>query len=139
MNSRTCPNCRGLLESDGTCTCGYGAARKRRQEQPQQKLCAFNDHGMRCPRIGHMANTTNGEGPWYCREHFARIMGWEYTEPTEDESMHQAAVDVRVNRIVPRLQGESEHDWSMRCRDWVFAQLGKIGREPARMREPGED
>lgn len=47
----------------------------------------------------------------------------------------QAAVDERVNRLVPREPGESEHDWSMRCRDWVLEKI----RSRSVMRQPGED
>jgi hypothetical protein len=45
-------------------------------------------------------------------------------------------IDKRVNRIVPRLAGESEHDWSMRCRDYVLRSTKNLVQ---RIREPGED
>lgn len=32
--------------------------------------CNFNDHGARCERYGTLSPSTNGHGPWYCRDHF---------------------------------------------------------------------
>ena len=40
------------------------------------KGCRWNDHGMQCDKYGHLSQGTNGEGPWYCRDHFAKLMGW---------------------------------------------------------------
>jgi hypothetical protein len=48
-------------------------------------------------------------------------------------------VDKRVNRLVPKLDGESEHAWSMRCRDWTINQLGPKLDGAMSTREPGED
>lgn len=45
-------------------------------------------------------------------------------------------VDKRVNRLVPRETGESEHDWSMRCKDYTLA---KLKARRVEIREPGED
>jgi len=86
------------------------------------KQCAFNDHGYRCQNDGHLSSTVYGEGPWYCRDHFARIMGWSaYRALLVDES--QAAVDERINRIVPRRTDETDHDWSMRCRNYALDRI----------------
>lgn len=69
-----CPNCEGLTEADNqSCSCGWRASTNRPK---QQKLCQWNDHGQICGYPGILANTTNGEGPWYCRAHFARLMDW---------------------------------------------------------------
>lgn len=77
-----CPKCHGLLEDDGTCSCGYGVrARQRRLEQAPAKpsdgftgqSCAFNDHGRDCTYRGVLSTTTNGSGQWYCREHWEVI------------------------------------------------------------------
>lgn len=55
----------------------------------------------------------------------------------DDEPMSE--VDKRANLLVPRLDAESEHDWSTRCRDWTLTKLkqGRIGQEV--VREPGEE
>jgi hypothetical protein len=98
-----------------------------------EKQCAWNEVGYRCQADGHLAQTVHGAGPWYCRAHFAALNNWPaWKAPVSEES--QAAIDARVNKLVPRLQGESEHAWSMRCRAWA---LDKVGR--MKNREPGED
>lgn len=116
-----CPHCSQPLEDDGSCPgCAYG--HKRQQAKPpsqQPRLCAFNDHGEPCHQPGHLSQTTHGGGPWYCRNHFAQINGWPAWQAAAiDDS--QEAVDERVNKLVPRLTGESEHAWSMRCRAYVL-------------------
>lgn len=35
-------------------------------------------------------------------------------------------VDKRVNLLVPRKPGETEHDWSMRCREYVMKRVHEI-------------
>lgn len=100
------------------------------------KQCTWRDRGEQCQSYGSLSTGIVG-GPWYCRLHFAAVMGWPAWEaPAVDESLF--AIDERVNRIVPRIPGESEHEWSMRCKDWVVRRLKKpMFHEP--MREPGED
>jgi hypothetical protein len=34
------------------------------------KQCAFDDHGWRCNLYGTISNNTNGEGPWWCSQHY---------------------------------------------------------------------
>ena len=174
---KTCPKCKGLLEDDGSCSCGYTTQQKRDTKQ-QPRRCAYNDHGQTCGRPGYLSLSTNGEGAFYCRSHYARLMGWpaleasviekplsiaveeitrELKEPYRQRALeHQAAaagldkepvaeeepmsaVDERVNHLVPRLSGESEHDWSMRCRDWTLARLSEARIDTQAAREPGED
>lgn len=97
------------------------------------RACSWNDHGMTCPDYGIMSTETHGKGPWYCRKHFAALMRWPAWMATQPaDSMKE--VDARVNTLVPRREGESEHDWSMRCKDWTLAKLRggprhKPGRE----------
>lgn len=97
------------------------------------RQCPWNDHGYQCQENGWLADSLNGKGPWYCRKHYAQLHGREsFTAPIDD--MSQAAVDERVNKIVPRWPGETEHAWSMRCKDWCLAKLkGGV------LRQPGED
>ena len=164
-----CPKCSQPLEDDGKCAgCSYG----HKAAQPKDefgKQCAFNDTGYRCQKDGHLSGDTHGKGSWYCRAHFARVMGWQAWEaatpsksrsvspsveeiarglkepwrtkalehhglPITDDS--QAEVDARVNKIVPRLPGESDHAWSMRCKDWALARLKTMGT-PQTQPEPG--
>lgn len=101
------------------------------------KQCIWKTDGYQCQDYGNLSTGTHGTGPWYCRTHFAKLMKWPTWEASVlDES--QEAVDERVNKLVPRLEGESEHDWSMRCRDWTLDRL-KRGRILKPLREPGED
>jgi hypothetical protein len=130
-----CPKCSGITEKDNkSCSCGW-TARGNRKEQVS-KQCAFNDHGLRCEKTGSIANTTNGEGPWYCRDHFATVMGWGALKAVTLPDESQEAVDRRVNAMVPKRDGESMHDWSMRCRDFSVSRIRDIS---IRMQsEPGE-
>ena len=102
-----------------------------------EKQCAWTELGYRCQADGHLAQTIHGGGPWYCRAHFAALNNWPaWKAPVKDFS--QEAIDARVNKLVPRLPGESEHAWSMRCKDWALAKLKRLpDRLPIRV--PGED
>ena len=80
MPQRECPKCHGLLEDDGSCSCGYGV--KRRSAVIPSKpagdgltgqTCAWSDYGRSCPSRGTVSSTTNGSGSWYCREHWERL------------------------------------------------------------------
>lgn len=127
-----CPSCGGLTEEDDkSCSCGWKA--KKYEPKYQPRLCAFNDHGYVCHLPGHLSTGTLGGGPWYCRKHFARLMGWPSWEATVQSDSIEI-VDQRVNKIIPRLDGESDHAWSMRCKDWVVAKIKR-----GVIREPGED
>ena len=130
-----CPYCQQPLEDDGSCPgCSYGRKRQQAKPPPERpRLCAWNNHGDPCHAIGHLSTSTNGSGPWYCRSHFARLMGWPSWQAAVTEDS-QAEVDERVNKLVPRLQNESEHDWSMRCRNWTLERLKGRVLQP----EPGE-
>lgn len=162
-----CPHCSQPLENDGSCPgCQYGHKRQKTKSIEQPRLCAFNDQGLPCHRPGHLSTGTHGEGPWFCRTHFARIMKWpaweaavtdvkplspaveeitrELKEPYRSRAVEcqkaargaepMSEVDKRVNKLVPRLTGESEHAWSMRCRTWTLEQLAKRRTQA----EPGE-
>jgi len=73
MNSNSrdkCPACYGMLEEDGTCSCGFGVkpvhSHSVNTRQPEiTRECPL------CGRQGYLSRSTNGAGPWYCREHFA--------------------------------------------------------------------
>lgn len=92
------------------------------------KQCIWKTDGYQCQNIGHMSKCTAGEGPWYCRRHFEKLMGWSVClVPEVDDS--QETIDVRVNKIVPREPGENEHDWSMRCKAFVLDFIKKQGKK----------
>lgn len=141
------------------------AKRKPVQEvtSNRPKQCSWNDHGSRCERDGYISDTTFGLGPWYCRDHYADLKGWpritgekplsmeveemtrELKEPYRSRAIERqrvsrtaesmVEVDKRVNKLVPRLPGESEHDWSMRCRLWTLDQVSKLSKRF--QQEPG--
>jgi len=72
---RECPKCHGLLESDGSCSCGYGVKR-RAVAVPAAKaidLCSWTDHGKPCPCRAVFIIDHQG----YCREHMDRRAGIE--------------------------------------------------------------
>ena len=91
--------------------------------------CVWNVLGSRCERLGIISESVVGAGPWYCRDHWADLKGQPRLKiPPDSEPMSE--VDKRVNKIVPRRPGENEHDWSMRCKDYVLAHLRSMGHKP---------
>lgn len=90
------------------------------------RQCPWNDHGIRCQNTGSVSLDTHGGGPWYCSKHFFDLSNRNRAE----DPVVMAEIDARVNDLVPRATGESEHDWSMRCKDYVtqfvLAQTAKI-------------
>src|SRR3990167_9752469 len=81
-----CPYCQQPLEDNGSCPgCSYGHKHQKAKSQDQPRLCAWNDHGMSCHLPGHLSQTVHGTGPWYCRSHFAQIMGWPALTATVTE------------------------------------------------------
>jgi hypothetical protein len=89
-----------------------------------EKRCCFQDHGMPCGRYGTISLSTKGWGQWYCRDHAWATLGDSGhmpQHPKRDET--QEDIDARVNKLVPRIAGESEHDWSMRCKAWAVARI----------------
>jgi hypothetical protein len=122
-----CPSCGGLTELDEkSCSCGWRARKSAPERKTVDRQCIWKTNGYQCQNDGHLSDTTHGAGPWYCRSHYAQLKGWDaWQAAVTDES--QAAVDERVNEIVPREPGESEHDWSMRCKAWALARIAKIG------------
>lgn len=73
MSQKTerCPKCMGVLEDDGTCSCGYRRVAKQ-QAVSLAELCSWNDYGRSCAARG-IINT----GKWYCREHWLRLNNLE--------------------------------------------------------------
>ena len=120
-NADECPKCNGMLEDDGTCSCGYGARRRRVVATPSGPiLCSWSDHGSRCPCRGILTSSTNGEGSWYCREHWERLQG---AEPAG-----------RGN--YPTVSGRSA---LMRKWDGFQGRKAQLPKPPILEREPGSD
>lgn len=90
-----CPKCEGMMEADGlSCSCGYRVQTGNMLENRKEHYCEFNDHGLACAQVGFLSQSTNGSGPWYCRTHFARIMGWPAVEArTAPQRPRSIAVD----------------------------------------------
>lgn len=83
-----CTECGEPLAKPFTsCRCGWRAVPTKKDGNPYKfgmkvgdhwvnKGCAWNDHGVPCEKYGPLSTSTNGEGPWYCQDHFADLMGW---------------------------------------------------------------
>jgi hypothetical protein len=78
-----------------------------------------------------MADSTNGAGPWYCRQHYAQLKGWPYKSAGESDSSYRARWFVGKLHYQPPRLGDYP-PW--RC-------VGRSLSAPAstRTREPGED
>ncbi len=83
-----CPECgEPMGKPFKSCKCGWRAVPAKRDGNPYahglkvgdhwvDKTCKWNDHGDQCQRYGCLSVGTTGEGPWYCRDHFADLMKW---------------------------------------------------------------
>lgn len=129
---RICPSCQGWTEADGkSCSCGWRAPEAKPKKTSYARLCAWTELGQRCGKLGIISLSSNGEGEFYCRDHFADKMDWPHWDiPKPQEDM--AVVDERVNKLVPRKPGEPEHDWSMRCRDYMLAFVQGAQKPPSK-------
>lgn len=75
MDRPDCPDCGNPLARPFlTCSCGWRS--KKAVPFNTAKRCCWNDFGVPCDKVGHMSTGTTGDGPWYCRDHFADLMGW---------------------------------------------------------------
>ena len=73
-----CPKCKAInLAGAKECKdCGVIFADVRGLRQQETNLCCpWNDHGHVCGARGSMSDTANGQGPWYCSEHYWRLKG----------------------------------------------------------------
>ena len=98
------------------------AKKKPLFEDEFKNQCMGRDNGIQCPLESNRLH----RGKRYCEAH----LGVALDKERDEEEVRQAAVDERVNAIVPRRSGESDHDWSMRCRQWVLAELRKPRLRP---------
>lgn len=59
-------------------------------------VCAWNDHGESCKYAGILSYSTNGSGPWYCREHWGKLNDYPQAirgNELPSEPLHSTAVD----------------------------------------------
>jgi len=71
-----CPRCDNELpEGARACSCGW-RAKGEPAASAGPTMCCWNDHGIDCKHRGIMSPSTNGSGPWYCREHWYELRGY---------------------------------------------------------------
>lgn len=59
-------------------------------------VCVWNDHGESCRYAGILSYSTNGSGPWYCREHWSKLNDYPVDGRGNAEPklpLHSLAVD----------------------------------------------
>lgn len=72
----TCPRCYSdLLAGAQSCSCGW-RSRTEVAQAAGPTMCCWNDHGVICRARGIISPSTNGSGPWYCREHWYKLRGY---------------------------------------------------------------
>src|SRR5574343_1652812 len=71
MRMRDCPKCGAAVDGPWFKTCGEGrtASAKQAPTDPTHGLCHYEDRGQRCGNLGTFSPSTNGSGPWFCRQH----------------------------------------------------------------------
>lgn len=106
-----CPQCGGATEKGGkSCSCGWTAGSKKREEKAEDRQCAYVEQSVRCELEGWLSKNTRG-GPWYCREHFGRVNGWkkpEQPEPKNPEHMQRIRELIASRKRPIREPGEDE-------------------------------
>ncbi len=102
--------------------------------------CPWNDHGDICARRGSFSESIVGGGPWYCREHWARLHN---QSPPRAGSHVSARERWYQENNLPYEPPKLIDVPPFRCignlgPDIIYRRItdGKIG---PRMREPGED
>lgn len=67
-----CPDC-GITMFGKTCTgCGHGkVAAGGKVVDSDWWRCADTKFAARCGKQGALSHSTQGGGPWYCRDHFS--------------------------------------------------------------------
>lgn len=143
MRPRECPKCHGLLEDDGSCSCGYGV--KRRTSAVTQHvaasviLCSYVDHGRPCACRGIISHGTNGGGNWYCREHWETVHDREPgcvgnapgpipKRPTEKQAIKSISSEL-LKPSLQWLEGETYKQFRERLSQHL-ASLAESRREP---------
>lgn len=137
-----CPKCQGILEDSGVCSCGYNVKRRGAAPKEVNRNCPRKEHGYQCGKTGSMADSTNGDGPWYCSDHFWRLKG--YPKPQGSQAAHVPYRDSwhsekGLNYEPPKLEDVSNFKCTATMAQSLMARLqaGELG--PRRLRQPGDD
>lgn len=134
-----CPKCKDVL-SDGAraCACGWrlDGDRKEKTINPE---CPWNDHGIRCNRLGSMADSTNGTGPWYCPEHFWKLRGITVSsKPPKNDYRDRWYAERGLDYQGPILDDSGPLRCIAQAAGPLLARL-EAGQLGPRQREPGDD
>jgi hypothetical protein len=62
---------------------------------PPDTRCAYNDYGQRCGNAGSLSPSTNGSGPWYCRDH-AHVFLHDAPHKSDGQTWRKLSVDVKA-------------------------------------------
>lgn len=130
-----CPKCgSGLLRNAKSCACGWGKPPRQSAPQENNRDCAYQENHLRCRYPGAISSGTTGGGPWFCRIH-ARDRGsmiasqvlrasqtWCAKSPVEDTPW--------LDENLPRHEGETQHDYHFRCRDFALPALKGFRPKP---------
>lgn len=138
-----CPRCSQPLEDDGSCPgCSYGHKRINAPAKPTiNPECPWNDHGVRCGKIGSLSDSHNGSGPWYCSEHFWQLKGWPIKKSVAPKVSYRERwyAERALPYEPPKLQDVGHFKCVATTAKDLLARIhsGDIG--PKRQREPGDD
>ena len=80
---RDCPQCGAFVDGEQCQKCRYSEAKRGHTALPDvdKYRCAWTDRGVRCTNAGTWSDSTNGSGPWYCRDCDRRRAGISTRHP----------------------------------------------------------
>ena len=137
-----CPKCHGVLENDGSCSCGYGVKRRGPKASTDKidRTCPWNDHGNICGLVGSLSDATNGQGPWYCSKHFWKLKGFpERAGSGEHVTVRDQFFKDRQQPYEPPNLDGTAHLKPMADKDGDLMRRLHSGLLGKRAREPGDD
>ena len=133
-----CENCSQRFDprihEDRCPDCGTHYKPRTRGAKVKDPTCSYNDHGTRCDRRGTISSTTQGDGPWYCRQHAWVILHDRRDKEPEpkDKALDQLQLEAKAFCSSKGLETREQMIAWMR-----ETRLGKVVL--SQMREPGED
>ena len=126
MRNRLCSSC-GVTNATTARECkGCGTKlRAYSTEDSQQgdgidRQCRWEDYGIRCNERGTVSDATTGDGPWYCRTHYAQRLGRRVLPLPAERSLEGHGLS-----MVP-----GERDYATKARAWLKGKVGEIGNAP---------
>ncbi len=99
------------------CGAEFGSYREQRQVGPT--MCSFSDHGRGCEHRGVLSDGTQGDGSWFCREHWDVVQG----VPTKVKGNALPVREQKPNQPQWEYKG-----WDMDERKVVFARVLRVIR-----------